>query len=154
MGRSAGRHRALVRRPRPGPRRPRLLLRPAPTPDPPEEGPGITMTRSEAARLGGRARAARLAPERRRAIAAMGFQALVDQRFGGDRRAAIEWLVAAGLAAQDRQLREALRSLGGSGAIVPLADDPGPMPPPATPEDLHQVMPEDLHQVEADELPF
>jgi hypothetical protein len=104
------------------------------------------MTRSEAARLGGRARAARLSPARRRAIAAMGFQALVDQRFGGDRRAAIDWLVAAGLAAQDRQLREALRSLGGSGAIVPLADDPGPRPPPATPEDLHQG--------EADELPF
>ena len=60
-------------------------------------------------------------------------------------RAAIAWLVAAGLAAQDRQLREALRALGGSGAIVPLADDPGPMPPPAAPEDLHQV--------EAGELP-
>src|ERR1700682_4221683 len=55
MGRSAGRHRALVRRPRPGPRRPRFLLRPAPTPDPPEEGPGSTMTHSEAARLGARA---------------------------------------------------------------------------------------------------
>ena len=36
------------------------------------------MTRSDAARLGGRARAARLAPERRRASAARGFQALVD----------------------------------------------------------------------------
>ena len=35
------------------------------------------MTRSEAARLGGRARAAR-APERRRTSAARGFQALVD----------------------------------------------------------------------------
>ena len=103
------------------------------------------MTRTEAARLGGLARAARLAPARRREIAALGFQALVDQRFGGDRRAAIEWLVAAGLAARDRQLREALRSLGGSGAIVPLADDPGPMPPLATPEDLLQG--------EADELP-
>ena len=102
------------------------------------------MTRSDAARLGGLARAG-LARARRREIAAMGFQALVDKRFGGDRRAAIEWLVAAGLAAQDRLLREALRSLGGSGAIVPLADDPGPMPPPTTPEDLHQG--------EADELP-
>ena len=37
------------------------------------------MTRSEAARLGGRARAA-LAPERRRESAARGFQALVDPR--------------------------------------------------------------------------
>ena len=88
------------------------------------------MTRKEAARLGGLARAARLAPARRREIAAMGFQALVDQRFAGDRRAAIAWLVAAGLAAQDDQLRRALRSLGGSGAMIPLADDPGPMPPP------------------------
>ena len=70
----------------------------------------------------------------------------VWKRFAGDRRAAIEWLVAAGLAARDRQLREALRSLGGSGAIVPLADDPGPMPPPTVSEDLHQG--------EADELPF
>ena len=103
------------------------------------------MTRKEAARLGGCARAAPLSAARRSAIAALGFQALVDKRFGGDRRAAIEWLVAAGLAAQDRQLREALRSLGGSGAIVPLADDPGPMPPPTVPEDLHQG--------EADELP-
>jgi hypothetical protein len=97
------------------------------------------MTRRDAARLGGLARAARLSPERRRAIAAMGFQALVEKRFGGDRAAAIEWLVAAGLAAQDRQLREALRSLGGSGAIIPLADDPGPLPPPPGPEDHHPV---------------
>ena len=103
------------------------------------------MTRKDAARLGGLARARALSPARRSAIAALGFAALVEKRFGGDRRAAIEWLVAAGLAAQDRQLREALRSLGGSGAIVPLADDPGPMPPPTELEDLHQV--------EADELP-
>ncbi len=105
------------------------------------------MTRSDAARLGGLARAARLAPARRREIARMGFAALVEKRFAGDRRAAIEWLVAAGLAAQDRQLREALRSLGGSGAIVPLAEDPGPMPPPTVPVDLHQG------EVE-NELPF
>jgi hypothetical protein len=104
------------------------------------------MTRSQAARLGGLARAARLAPARRRAIAAMGFQALVDQRFGGDRRAALDWLTRKGRAAQDRALSDSLRSLGGSGAMIPLADDPGPMPPPATPEDLHQG--------EADELPF
>jgi hypothetical protein len=104
------------------------------------------MTRTEAARLGGRARAARLAPARRREIAAMGFRALVEKRFGGDRRAAINWLIAAGLAAQDRALSESLRSLGSSGLIIPLADDPGPMPPPTGPEDLHQV--------EAGELPF
>ena len=105
----------------------------------------MTMTRKEAARLGGLARAARLTPARRREIAAMGFQALVDKRFGGDRRAAVAWLVAAGLAAQDRDLSDSLRSLGGSGAIIPLADDPGPMPPLTGPEDLHQV--------ETDELP-
>ena len=104
------------------------------------------MTRKDAARLGGLARARALSPARRSAIAALGFAALVVKRFGGDRRAAIEWLVAAGLAAQDRQLREALRALGGSGAIIPLADDPGPMPPPTVPEDLHQG--------EAGELPF
>jgi hypothetical protein len=96
------------------------------------------MTRTEAARLGGRARAARLAPARRREIAAMGFRALVEKRFGGDRRAAINWLIAAGLAAQDRALSESLRSLGSSGLIIPLAADTGPRPTPATPEDLHQ----------------
>jgi hypothetical protein len=104
------------------------------------------MTRRDAARLGGLARAARLSPTRRREIAAMGFQALVDQRFGGDRRAAIDWLTRKGRAAQDRALSDSLRSLGGSGAMIPLADDPGPMPPPTGPEDLHQV--------EAGELPF
>jgi hypothetical protein len=103
------------------------------------------MTRSQAARLGGLARAARLAPARRREIARMGFAALVGKRFAGDRRAAIAWLVAAGLAAQDDQLRRSLRSLGGSGAMISLADDPGPMPSPTGPEGLHQV--------EADELP-
>ena len=105
----------------------------------------MTMTRKEAARLGGLARAARLTPARRREIAAMGFQALVDKRFGGDRRAAIDWLTRKGRAAQDRDLSDSLRSLGGSGAIIPLADDPGPMPPLTGPEDLHQV--------ETDELP-
>jgi hypothetical protein len=97
------------------------------------------MTRKEAARLGGLARAARLSPARRRAIARMGFAALVEKRFGGDRRAAINWLVAAGLAAQDRALSESLRSLGGSGAIIPLAADPGPMPPATPADDRHQV---------------
>ena len=106
----------------------------------------IIMTRTEAARLGGLARAARLTPARRSEIARMGFAALVVKRFAGDRRAAIAWLVAAGLAAQDDQLRRSLRSLGSSGAIIHLADDPGPMPTPATPEDLHQG--------EAEELPF
>lgn len=59
------------------------------------------MDRREIARLGGLARARALSPERRREIAIMGFEALVKQRFGGDRQAAIAWFVAAGLAAQD-----------------------------------------------------
>ena len=107
---SGRRRRPLVRRPRPGPRRPRPPLRPAPTPDPPEEGPGSTMTRSEAARLGGRARARALCPAPPRGDRRPRIRRTVQKRFGGDRRAAIEGLVAAGLAAQDRQLREALRS--------------------------------------------
>jgi hypothetical protein len=106
------------------------------------------MTRKDAARLGGLARARALSPARRSAIAALGFAALVEKRFGGDRAAAIAWLVAAGLAAQDRALSESLRSLGASGAIVPLADDPGPMPPAAPADDRHQVDDDDR------ELPF
>ena len=42
----------------------------------------------------------------------MGWDALVARRFAGDRQAAIDWLVAKGLAWQDRQLAESLRSLG------------------------------------------
>ena len=61
------------------------------------------MTRKDAARLGGPAHARALSPARRSAIAALGFAALVEKRFGGDRRAAIEGRVAAGLAAQDRR---------------------------------------------------
>lgn len=41
---------------------------------------------------GGRARAERLSPQRRRAIASMGFAAFVAKRFGGDRQAAVRWL--------------------------------------------------------------
>ena len=106
------------------------------------------MTRSEAARLGGIARAVRLTPKRRSEIARLGFLALVEKRFAGNRRAAVEWLIAAGLAAQDRALSESLRSLGASGAIVPLATDPGPMPPAAPADDRHQVDDDDR------ELPF
>ena len=77
------------------------------------------VTRSEAARWGCLARATRLSPERRREIAAMGFQALVDQRFAGDRRAAIDWLTRKGLAALDAEYPAPLRKFV----------DPGPMPP-------------------------
>jgi hypothetical protein len=76
------------------------------------------MTRSEAARLGGLARAARLTPERRVEIAKQGFRAMVAARFQGDRKKAIEWLTAKGLAALDPFPR--------NGAWP----DPGPMPRP------------------------
>ena len=77
------------------------------------------VTRSEAARWGCLARATRLSPERRREIAAMGFQALVDQRFADDRRAAIDWLTRKGLAALDADYPAPLRKFV----------NPGPMPP-------------------------
>ena len=77
------------------------------------------MTRRDAARLGGLARAARLSPERRRAIARMGFAALVEKRFAGDRAAAIDWLTRKGLAALDAAFPPPLRKFF----------DPGPMPP-------------------------
>jgi general stress protein YciG len=50
------------------------------------------MTRAEAAKLGGRARAAALTPERRSEIARLGFDALVSKRFGGVRRKAVAHL--------------------------------------------------------------
>ena len=69
--------------------------------------------------LGGRARAARLTPERRRAIARRGFQAMVHRRFGGDRQAALDGLTAKGQWAQDPAPWNG------------FFRDPGPMPPPA-----------------------
>lgn len=59
------------------------------------------MERSERARKGGLARAARLAPERRSEIARMGWLALVERRFGGDRSAAVAWLTRKGQWASD-----------------------------------------------------
>ena len=76
------------------------------------------MTRKEAAALGGLARARALSPERRKEIAAMGFAALVERRFAGDRARAIEWLTAKGLAALDPFPANHVWA------------DPGPMPPP------------------------
>ncbi len=49
---------------------------------------------------GGRARAEKLSPERRREIAAMGFQALADKHFKGNRQEAKEWLFYAGVLTQ------------------------------------------------------
>jgi hypothetical protein len=67
---------------------------------------------------GGQARAKKLSARRRREIAARGFQAIVDKRFGGDREAAKEWLVKKGQWANDQHFHEYLQ-------VFP---DPGPMP--------------------------
>ena len=77
------------------------------------------MNRTETARLGGIARAAKLSPARRREIAALGFAGLVEKRFGGDRQAAIDWLTRKGLAALDSDFPTPMRKFF----------DPGPMPP-------------------------
>ncbi len=63
------------------------------------------------ASLGGKARAARLSPERRREIARQGFQALVRRRFGGDRGAAIAHLIGQGRMARLDLARAALAHL-------------------------------------------
>jgi hypothetical protein len=61
--------------------------------------------------LGGRARAARLTPERRQEIARQGFQALVRRKFGGDRGAAVEHLIGQGRMARLDRARAALAHL-------------------------------------------
>lgn len=67
---------------------------------------------------GGRARAHKLSPEQRRAIARRGFEGLVQKRFNGDRQAATDWLTAKGQWATDKHYEPALRKFS----------DPGPMP--------------------------
>jgi hypothetical protein len=67
---------------------------------------------------GGRTRARTLTPDRRRHIASLGFHALVDRRFGGDRQAAVAWLTAKGQHANDQHYPPQMR-------VFP---DPGPMP--------------------------
>jgi len=52
------------------------------------------------AAVGGRARAARLTPERRREIALAGLQAIADRLFGGDLVAAGRYISARGAAAR------------------------------------------------------
>jgi len=79
------------------------------------------MDRRAISRLGGLARARKLTAERRSEIARLGFEALVLQRFGGDRQAAIDWLTRAGLAAQDDQRH-------GPGQYRRVFRPPGPMP--------------------------
>lgn len=68
---------------------------------------------------GGLARADALAPNRRREIAAQGFDALVTKRFGGDRAAALAYLGDLGAWASDRGY--AAQGLG-------VFSHPGPMP--------------------------
>ena len=64
-------------------------------------------------------RAKALSPERRREIAKMGFQALVDKYWQGDREAAKKWLTGKGLWAQDKGYRD--KGMG-------VFEDPGPHP--------------------------
>ena len=98
--------------------------------------------------LGGKARAARLSPERRREIARMGFQAMVARRFGGDREAALEWLTA--------RLNFVHDPCPWNGVYR----DPGPMPPPRPSQDDQTEPPErpEPHQQQEEEpesdLPF
>ena len=70
------------------------------------------------ASAGGAARAERLTPQERRTIAARGFAAFVDRRFGGDRAAACQWLGQLGAWASDAPYRERF----------PVFEHPGPCP--------------------------
>jgi hypothetical protein len=67
---------------------------------------------------GGRARAARLTPERRREIARAGWLGLVARRFGGDREAAARWFGELGAWATDAIYRDRF----------PVFEHPGPCP--------------------------
>lgn len=51
---------------------------------------------------GGQVRATKLSPDRRRAIARLGFLAFVDRYFDGDRAAAVDWLGRLGAWAADQ----------------------------------------------------
>lgn len=75
------------------------------------------------ASAGGQARAARLAPERRREIARAGWLAVVAKRFGGDAEAAGAYLGKLGAWTVDRA------AYGGSAIAKPDAyPHPRPMP--------------------------
>ena len=80
--------------------------------------------------LGGKARAARLSPERRREIARQGFAAMVARHFAGDKAAAIEWLTAR------------LNFVHDPCPWNRVFQDPGPMPPARDQND--QDEPKDL----------
>jgi hypothetical protein len=67
---------------------------------------------------GGRARAEKVTPERRREIAALGFATLVEKRFGGDATAAKIYIGLLGAWASDAPYRD----------LFPVFPHPGPMP--------------------------
>jgi len=62
---------------------------------------GRFMTGNQFASIGGKARAARLSPARRKEIAIMGLKGLANKRFGGNIDVARNWLIKTGLAALD-----------------------------------------------------
>lgn len=82
------------------------------------------MDHREAGRLGGIARAEKLSAERRRAIARMGWEALVRRRFGGDRDAAKAWLVGAGRFASRPTTAEQCLRFAARQAAMDLPDHP------------------------------
>lgn len=77
-------------------------------------GPG-----NQWAAQGGRARAKALPARRRKEIARLGFAAMVQKWFDGDKQAAVDWLAKRGVWASDRMYRE-----DGLGVFK----DPGPHP--------------------------
>jgi hypothetical protein len=100
------------------------------------------------ASLGGKARAAKLTPERRKEIARQGFAAMVARHFGGDKAAAIEWLTARLNFVHDPCPWNRVFQDPGP---MPPARAPEPEPPPPAQEDRHE---HEEPQEEADELPF
>jgi hypothetical protein len=74
------------------------------------------------ASTGGKARAATLTAEQRKAIARAGFRALVDQRFAGDGNAAREYLTKVGQWAIEHT------AYAGTSIYNGIFEHPGPMP--------------------------
>lgn len=75
-------------------------------PQRPQRGAGGKFAKGNTiSQRGGQARAAKLSPRRRRKIAKQGWAGLVQRRFGGDERAAKQWIGAVGAYHYDRGLR-------------------------------------------------
>lgn len=81
---------------------------------------GRFATGNQIASKGGKARAKKLPKWRRKAIAIMGYWAMVRKHFGGDPNKANEWLIKTGQHAQDAAARE--------GNWLYQYPDPGPHP--------------------------